>query len=237
MHEKGLQRQKGVGPLVSSQEQRALLVPLINRVINRWSTAGFVPPSVYIGFRLFVLLERRSGDVSSMPWRVRGTLVSWANSSVGIQSCPTPPRRPAVRSDPTRPWYVRVLESQITGHALHEKGLQRQKGVGPLVSSQEQRALLVPLINRGNRSTAGQPRVLFPHSVYIGFRLFVLLERRSSDVSSMPWRVRGTLVLLGEQFCWHPVLPDPAPPPRRAPRPDPPVVCPGFGLDKLKLER
>ena len=38
--------------------------------------------------------------------------------------------------------------------------------------------------------------------------------------------------LLGEQFCWHPVLPDPAPPPRHAPRPDPPVVCPGFGLDK-----
>ena len=28
-------------------------------LINRWSTADFVPPSVYIGFRLFVLLERR----------------------------------------------------------------------------------------------------------------------------------------------------------------------------------
>ena len=24
-----------------------------------------------------------------------------------------------------------------------------------------------------------------------------------------------------------------APPPRRAPRPDPPVVCPGFGLDRF----
>ena len=34
------------------------------------------------------------------------------------------------------------------GHALHEKGLQRQKGVVPLVGSQEQRALLVPPINR-----------------------------------------------------------------------------------------
>ena len=44
-------------------------------VMNRLSTAGFVPPSVYIGFRLFVLLEGRSGDVSSMLWRVRGTLV------------------------------------------------------------------------------------------------------------------------------------------------------------------
>ena len=39
-------------------------------------------------------------------------------------------------------------EVVIPGHALHEKGLQRQKGVVPLVGSQEQRALLVPVINR-----------------------------------------------------------------------------------------
>ena len=66
--------------------------------MNRGKTAGqpliLFLRSVYIGFRLFVLLERRSGDVSSMPWRVRGTLVSWAISSVGTQSYPTPPRRP-----------------------------------------------------------------------------------------------------------------------------------------------
>ena len=37
----------------------------------------------------------------------------------------------------------------IPGHALHEKGLQGQKGAGPLVSSHEERALAVPLINRG----------------------------------------------------------------------------------------
>ena len=36
----------------------------------------------------------------------------------------------------------------VPGHALHEKGLQLQKGVVPLVGSQEQRALLVPVINR-----------------------------------------------------------------------------------------
>ena len=75
------------------------------------STAGFVPPSVYIGLSLFVLLERRSGDVSAMLGKVRGRLVSRANSSVGIQSCPTPPRHLAVRPDATRPWYVRVLDS------------------------------------------------------------------------------------------------------------------------------
>ena len=45
----------------------------------------------------------------------------------------------------------------IPGHALHEKGLQRQIGIGTLVSSQERRALAVLLINR--LSTADQPRV------------------------------------------------------------------------------
>ena len=53
LYEKGLQRQKGVGPLVSSQEQRALLVSRLNRL----STAGFVPPAVYIEFRLFVIFS------------------------------------------------------------------------------------------------------------------------------------------------------------------------------------
>ena len=42
LHEKGLQRQIGVGTLVSSQERRALFVPRIYRGL----TAGFVPPSV-----------------------------------------------------------------------------------------------------------------------------------------------------------------------------------------------
>ena len=51
-----------------------------------------------------------------MPWYVRGTVVSWANRSVGVPSCPAPLRRPAVRRpDPTRPWYVRVLDSTGDG--------------------------------------------------------------------------------------------------------------------------
>ena len=75
----------------------------------------------------------------------------------GMRSCSTQPRHTAVRLDETRPWYV-------NGHALHEMGLQRQKDVGPLVSSQEQRGLLVPRLNRG--STAGFVSL----SVYIGFR-------------------------------------------------------------------
>jgi len=41
-----------------------------------------------------------------------------------------------------------VLESMIPGHALHEKGLQRQIAVGTLVNSQQRRALAVPRLNR-----------------------------------------------------------------------------------------
>ena len=37
----------------------------------------------------------------------------------------------------------------------------------------------------------------------------------------------------GAQFCWRTVVLDPAPPPRRAPRCDLPVVCPGFGFDRF----
>ena len=45
----------------------------------------------------------------------------------------------------------------IPGHVLHKKGLRGQKGVGPLVSSQKEKELAVPVINRG--STANIPRV------------------------------------------------------------------------------
>ena len=55
----------------------------------------------------------RSRDVSSMPWMERETLCFWAYCSVGVSSCPAPPRRPAVRPNPTRSWYVRVLDSIV----------------------------------------------------------------------------------------------------------------------------
>ena len=44
---------------------------------------------------------------------------------------------------------VRFVSPWVPGHALHEKGLQRQIGVGTLVNSQQRRALAVPVINRG----------------------------------------------------------------------------------------
>ena len=44
--------------------------------------------------------------------------------------------------------YMWFLLFVLPGHALHEKGLQRQIGVVPLVNSQQRRALAVPVINR-----------------------------------------------------------------------------------------
>ena len=106
LHEKGVQKQKVISPLVNSREQKVFLVPHFNRS----STARCVSPSVYIGFRLFGLQEGRSRDVSSMPLGVRGSLVSWALCSVGVPSCAAP-RHPALRPNLTRPWYVWVLDS------------------------------------------------------------------------------------------------------------------------------
>ena len=42
-----------------------------------------------------------------------------------------------------------ICFSLFPGHALHEKGLERQMGDGKPVNSQEQRALLILLINCG----------------------------------------------------------------------------------------
>ena len=85
--------------------------PADNPLINRSSHVCFVLLSVYIKLCLSVLLERRSRHASSMFWKVRGTVVFWANRSVGVLSCPAPPRRSAVRPVPTCPWHVRVLDS------------------------------------------------------------------------------------------------------------------------------
>ena len=116
---------------------------------------------------------------------------------------------------------------QIPGHALHEKGLEGQKGVGTLVNSQQRRALAVPVINRGSTGR------FVPPPVYIGFP-FVLAKRRSGQFFTVRWRARGAVGFQGHRnvgtlFC--PASPRPAV--RPAPCwPDPPVVCPGFGLDR-----
>ena len=153
----------------------------------------------------------------------------------------------------------------VPGHALHEKGLQGQKGDGPLVSSQEERALLVPLIPghalhekglqrqisdgtlvnsqqaKSGRGPSDKLRIdrwsigrFVPPLVYIGFPLFVLAKKRPGQFFTVRWRARGAVGSQGDRnvgilFCSA----SPHPAVRPAPcRPDPPVVCPGFGLDR-----
>ena len=88
-------------------------------VMNRLSTADFVPPPLYIGFPLFVLAKNRSGQLSSKPWEARGTVGLWADRTVGTLFCPAPPRPAAVRrADPTRPKCVRVLDSTSYSHLV-----------------------------------------------------------------------------------------------------------------------
>ena len=114
-------------------------------------------------------------------------------------------------------------------HALHETGLQRQTSFSPLVSSQEQRALFFPLINRGSTACC------VPSSVYIGFLFFSCVRK---NVQATRLRCLGKYRdarFWGELFCRRPVLPDPALAPRRAPRPHPPVVCLGFGLERCRF--
>ena len=156
-------------------------------------------------------------------------------------------------------FWDRQIRNFFPGHALHEKGLQRQRQFGPLVSSKEQKRLSSCGFN--NSSPAGQPRILLLHSVYRGFRLFAPLEARSGNIFSMLWGVPGTLVSwancsVGVQSCRNlssrPVSvlrflgetvlssalcaasPSPAPPSRCAPlRTVPLVVRLGLGLDRL----
>ena len=66
-----------------------------------------------------------------------------------------------------------VLPSVFPGHALHEKSLQRQIGVGTLISSQERRALFRPGdLPRLNRDwVVGPEQDTAPHRIrpYSGY--------------------------------------------------------------------
>ena len=75
--------------------------------------------SVHIRFRLTVLLRNRSGNLPSMPWCVRGTLVSLADIFVCMQSFPTPPCHFSQCPDPSRPSCVRVFLDMPFINGLH----------------------------------------------------------------------------------------------------------------------
>ena len=110
----------------------------------------------------------------------------------------------------------RSMPLEIPGHALHEKGLQRQIGVGTLVNSQQRRALAVPVINRDkpdkprvNRtfcSSTGLHRISFVRACEETFRtvFYSALEGQRGGWLPRPPK------------CRHLVLPSVAPP-RRPP--------------------
>ena len=111
-----------------------------------------------------------SRKVSSIIWR-EGFLYCLARrcpllylgrtkTSASHPACPySAPPASLFAALPKTAWlHVKVLDpARFPGHALHEKGLQRQKCVGSLVRSQEQIALFVLSINR--LSTANKPVV------------------------------------------------------------------------------
>ena len=73
-------------------------------------------------------------------------------------------------------WFTfpRVKSSNvIPGHALHEKGLQKPKGDCPLVSCQEQRPLLVPLVHRV-RANVAQPEKHHSNKTRVKTDLFIM---------------------------------------------------------------
>ena len=118
----------------------------------------------------------------------------------------------------------------VPRHALHEKVLQREKGVVTLASNQEGSVFLVqiiiaakPAINQVSEAGFVRP------SVNIDFSCSCIWKK----VLANCFRCFGGYekgLFASKQFCQHTVLPDPTPPTCLAPRHDPPEVCPSFGL-------
>ena len=81
---------------------------------NRGSTAGFVPPSVYKGFRLCASEETlRTIRSPRCLGRQEGRLSPWrTDPSASRLALPCPaPMHPCALSAKTCPWYVRVLDA------------------------------------------------------------------------------------------------------------------------------
>ena len=70
----------------------------------------------------------------------------------------------------------------VPGHALHIKGLQKQIGVGKVVSSQERKAFAVPLMSR--LSTVYQTRV--NRRLPVGFALQSVCAAPTQQARSVP---------------------------------------------------
>ena len=66
--------------------------------------------------------------------------------------------------------------------------------------------------------------------------MFVHAKSRSEQFFMVPWRARGTVGFRADRNVGTLFCPSPRGAVGRAPRrPDPPVVCPGFGLDRFYI--
>ena len=165
--------------------------------------------SVYIGFRLCAFGEAFGRHVFDA---LEGTRDS-CGRNVLLACSPARPRPAALPCAPTRP------ACGILGHALHEKGLQRQKGVGSTGQQPETKSASrsgdKPRINR--LSTGDFVSAFGLHRISLVRASGETFRRRF--VSALEGMMDPCL--LGEQFCWHLVLPDsrPAAPPCAPTRP------------------
>ena len=133
VHEKGLQRQKGAGPLVRSPEKREAAVLLINRS----STARCVPPSGLHRISFVRASEESSGRVVLGTLGARRAVFAPVHRPAAVPSrraaprpappAPLCPARPTAVRRPTspRPWYVQALESTGTGTIRRRSSGQR----------------------------------------------------------------------------------------------------------------
>ena len=97
---------KSVGPLVSSQEQRALLVSVINR---QWTARRSLICS-RIRFKWYFFCLCFKEDVQSICSRCLGEYDGGLFPGRTVLSASSSDRFRLVRSVLTRPWYVRVLD-------------------------------------------------------------------------------------------------------------------------------
>ena len=100
----------------------------------------------FSGFYRFLIWCRKS-NISRTCLERKGFKETARHRYSGQQPGMKSGRRPAYK--PNEPLVNRGLCSSIPEHILHEKGLQRQLGVGTLVSNQERRAAVVRRTNRG----------------------------------------------------------------------------------------
>ena len=184
-------------------------------------------PSIKRGLCSFTALHSRT----CLAWK--GFTKTKKRRPTGRQPGTKSTSRPAVRRVINRSSTGRCVPPSVPGHALHEKGLQKQISDGTLVSNKERRALAVPVINRG--WAAGQPRNLFLRGFTYEFAWscfrrvvqdsFLRCPRKQKN-RWLPWRT--------DLSASRSARPGPACSLRRAPpRRDPPVVCLGLGFDKF----